>query len=97
MREPINKDLPNSAHTRFKALDRVVRRADVFNPDSPLLHGRVVRVYEQTIPKRRDRERDFYPEMYDVIWNERDERGIGYLPEGLDLDPEWSGWQKGDR
>jgi hypothetical protein len=83
------RDLPATAKTKFQLRDRVIRQEDVFKADSPVLHGRIVRIYEQVVAAGRTRQRDFYPEMYDVLWNEKQHIGVGYLPDGLDPDPEW--------
>lgn len=62
---------------RFKVGDRVQRPADVYDPASPLLHGRVSERYTQ-----RNRV-GWYPELYAVAWDDGS-TARGFLPHGLD-------------
>lgn len=63
--------------------DRIVRREDVFNEDSRLMHGTVTRRYSNYSES----------ELYEVFWDEefrdtttRAMRDKGYLPHGLELE-----------
>lgn len=66
--------------TKFKVGDRVVRRADVYDPMSPLRHGAVIRVYSRYGTQHGD-----YPELYNVQWDDGEEERA-FLPHGLDLE-----------
>ncbi len=62
---------------RFAIGDRVMRRTDVYNPDSALMRGRVIDRYAI---------RDsigHYPELYAVAWDDGTD-ARGFLPHGLD-------------
>lgn len=63
---------------RFAVGDRVVRRSDVYDPNSPLRHGQVSRVYAA-----HDALLGRYPELYAVAWDDgtHDE---AFLKHGID-------------
>ena len=65
---------------KFVVGDRVTRPYNVYDEESRLMHGTVVRVYSRNDRFGR------YPELYAVQWDEADvkESGEGYLPHGLD-------------
>lgn len=73
---------------RFHAGDKVKRRENVFDNDSPMLHGVVTRVYsihESYYPGFPDIPTHAEPELYEVTWYESG-RSTGYLPHGLEHD-----------
>lgn len=91
MRPGDKRDLPTSTTTRFKVGSRVVRRENVFDDTSPVMHGSVARVYEhKATHKLPSGAYDFYPEVYTVRWDSGKEHD-GFLPHGLELEEaEWS-------
>lgn len=69
---------------KFKVGDFVVRRSNVMDSDSPLMHGIVTGVCEARL------QFGYYPELVDVHWVRWDSQkefrqhtGHRYLPEGL--------------
>lgn len=62
---------------KFSVGDAVVRPADVFKRDSPLMHGVVLVAYS-------NHHSDFgpYPELYGVLWDGKTFI-MGYLPHGI--------------
>ena len=66
---------------RFKVGSRVVRNEDVFSRKSKLMHGTVVRVYAYQSVNH-----GFYPEVYAVKWDHRNDEDDGYLPHGINAE-----------
>lgn len=73
---------------KFQYGDRVVRREDVFNPNSPLKRGTITCVYGRHFycELSGGEVMDWnYDEMYDVVWDSgKVEKG--FLPHGLDAE-----------
>lgn len=59
--------------TKFMVNDRVTRPRDIYDANSPLMHGRVVRVDEQ-VPGGLDGVTWLDPEVYGVEWDEEQDR-----------------------
>ena len=70
----------------FSIGDRVVRRTDVYDQDSPLMHGKVVAAYSDF-----DNRFGSYPELYDVEWDSGEIK-MGYLPHGIAKEMEFKGY-----
>jgi len=70
---------------KFKIGDRVTRLKDIFDKNSPLLHGSVIKVYSMTglrIPSD-GIDLGFYEQVFDVNWDSGG-FGQGFLPHGLE-------------
>ena len=63
---------------RFEVGDRVQRRKDVFDNESPMLHGCVVKAYSRWGTRFGD-----YPELFDVRWDGVKAVEHGFLPNGI--------------
>jgi hypothetical protein len=72
----------------FKVGDRVVRKENVYEENSRILHGTVTRCYAETYPGCRDDPPRHYPELYEVKWDEKPEPEKGFLSHGLRIDDE---------
>jgi|SRR5882724_1415286 len=82
--------------TKFKVGDRVTRPENVYDRNSPIMHGTIARVYNKTTSHYPIN--DFvlgpYPELYDVRWDEQFRKfsadgkyefnASSFLPHGLD-------------
>ena len=62
--------------------DRVKRRVDVFDENSPYKYGTVVKCYSRAIKNYGFVRLGPYPELYDVKWDDG-EIEEGYLPHGI--------------
>ncbi len=67
-----------------KINDRVKRRIDVFDENSPYKYGTVIKCYSRAVKKYScDLVLGPYPELYEVEWDEDRIREKDYLPHGL--------------
>ena len=66
---------------RFQVGDRVVRRVNVYDESSRLMHGLVSRIYSDY-----DSQFGSYPELYEVAWDHKPGVSSGFLRHGLDLE-----------
>lgn len=64
---------------RYPEGTRIKRPWDVHNPKSRSRFGKVVFVYSMTDSGGR-----YYPELYEVEWEDNGERESGFLPHGID-------------
>jgi len=70
---------------RFAPGARVERRLDVFDNESSMRTGTVIRAYSEMRPARpaSDLPELHYPELYDVLWDDG-QTGHAYLRHGID-------------
>lgn len=74
------RDAEKQVQTKFEEGDRVIRRENVYDPRSPLMHGTVVEIYESWGLG------GYHSEVYKVRWDGSTEIREGYLPHGLHLE-----------
>ena len=69
---------------KFSVGMRVRRLSNVFDENSPMLHGRIINCYSKTVLL--DGHYREYNELYEVIWDETHCIKSGLLPHGLTKD-----------